>query len=332
MLNKNADLSVSVIIPAYNAEPWIGQALESVLALDYPADLMEIMVLDDGSSDATAEAATRALRASPAPWCVHTCARGGPGRARNLGVKLTSGKWIQFLDADDGLAKNKLSQQIRVAGRAESAVAVVYSTWDTLVLQEGAWIPARKARKPIIGKDPVADLLRSENFIATGSQLVNRTWFEKVRGFDEGRRCVEDVNLALRIAISGGLFVGCDSEAPLFFYRQHSGSLSHRDRVAFARGCADNARLAEAHWRRVYGILNPEQRVLLLQIYGHALRVLYARDREGFSALLVHVEELEPGYVPSEPRRLRQLARWIGYQPAEAVAFGYRQVKDWVAK
>jgi glycosyltransferase involved in cell wall biosynthesis len=97
---------VSVVIPAHDAERYLGAAIESVLA-QRPAS-MEILVVDDGSTDGTVDVAESfAPRVS-----VHSQPAAGPGAARNAGVALTRGRYIAFLDADDMWAPGKLGIQL----------------------------------------------------------------------------------------------------------------------------------------------------------------------------------------------------------------------------
>src|SRR5262245_16387806 len=98
---------ISVVIPAYDAERWIGQTLNCILAQDYPPDLLDIAVVDDGSSDRTVECARAVLEHARLEWNIQSCSHGGPAHARNIGIRSTRGQWIQFLDADDLLAKDK---------------------------------------------------------------------------------------------------------------------------------------------------------------------------------------------------------------------------------
>src|SRR5690606_27199889 len=93
---------ISVIIPAYNAEATIVEAVESVLAQTYRP--LEVLIIDDGSSDATAALienkyeSVRVIRQSNA----------GPSAARNHGIREAKGAWVAFLDADDRWLPEKL--------------------------------------------------------------------------------------------------------------------------------------------------------------------------------------------------------------------------------
>lgn len=86
---------VSIIIPAYNAEAFINDAIESVLAQDHRP--LEVIVVDDGSSDETAQIAEK----FGPPVICHRQKNGGPPMARNRGLQLARGEYIGFLDADD---------------------------------------------------------------------------------------------------------------------------------------------------------------------------------------------------------------------------------------
>jgi glycosyltransferase involved in cell wall biosynthesis len=98
--------SISVIIGVYNAEPYLAEALDSVLMQDYRP--LELIVVDDGSTDASGEVAQRYEE-------VHFIrqANGGNGSARNTGVEAATGEFLAFLDADDRFTEGKLSLQMR---------------------------------------------------------------------------------------------------------------------------------------------------------------------------------------------------------------------------
>jgi len=97
---------VSVIIPVYNGEPYLAEALKGVLSQAYRP--LEVIVLNDGSTDGSAAVAQR----FPPPVCTVHQARAGAGAARNHGVALTSGAFVAFLDADDLWATDKLPRQM----------------------------------------------------------------------------------------------------------------------------------------------------------------------------------------------------------------------------
>jgi cellulose synthase/poly-beta-1,6-N-acetylglucosamine synthase-like glycosyltransferase len=105
---------ISVVIPAYNEEEWIGQCIESVLATDYPADKREIIVVDDGSDDATYE---QALQYSDRGVRVRRRANGGRDAALNYGLYCSNGDIFVMVDADSLLTELSLK---RIAGALQS--------------------------------------------------------------------------------------------------------------------------------------------------------------------------------------------------------------------
>jgi glycosyltransferase involved in cell wall biosynthesis len=109
---------VSIIVPAYNAAQWLRETLESALAQTH-AD-KEIIVVDDGSRDGTMDA-TRSF--SGRGIRVVTQPNRGPAAARNHGLRLATGDFIQYLDADDLLAPDKIAAQIRRLDRNPSLLA-----------------------------------------------------------------------------------------------------------------------------------------------------------------------------------------------------------------
>jgi glycosyltransferase involved in cell wall biosynthesis len=320
---------VSVVIPAHNAESTIGDTLKSLRQLDYPTHLIEIIVVNDGSTDGTEAVIAGVLSEFPASdWTILRQEQLGPSSARNKGWLHAKGEWIQFLDADDVLAPNKLAVQMAVAASANPSVAVIYSPWaNSSSMLDGRWTVKEPLRRPRVNDDALLDLLKAENFIATGSQLFRKTWLQRANGFDERLRFIEDVELALRIAMAGGQFIDAPSESPLFFYRERAGSLSRSDPLQFREACVRNAEMVERYWWKCQQGLNPEQRAILLEVYGNALRTFFLCDRRRFFELLKHVRELKPDYHPDGSPTLRVLSHLFGYPIAEAIAVVYRKIR-----
>jgi glycosyltransferase involved in cell wall biosynthesis len=115
---------VSVIIPAFNAERFLASAIESVMAqrcLQFEIPRVEIIVIDDGSTDGTRDVAQRL--AEPITYCFQP--NGGIGAARNSGVEMSKGEIICFLDADDLWLPDKLELQLAVL-RGEPETEAVF--------------------------------------------------------------------------------------------------------------------------------------------------------------------------------------------------------------
>lgn len=324
---KQPSITVSIIIPCYNAVNWIIDTLESCTAQTYRP--LEIIIVDDGSLDATVPVAEAYLKTIDIPFEIVSLRNGGASRARNVGWQHANGEWIQFLDADDLLNPNKIQIQIDFAKHLSSNCALVYSDWQRVSSNSSRdnLISLSQTISPKI-KDAVVDCLIDGNFVATGSQIYVRSWLEKIGGFDETMRLVEDVNLLIRTALSGGEFCYCSSPYPLFFYRQVPNSTSHQNSMVFARNCFTNADMA-LNWIKANSVLTDRRRQILLKSFGYVARSTYHQDQETFEKAYKILKELSPNglYVPSHPKALYIVSTLIGYRWAEAVATLYRRLK-----
>lgn len=123
---------VSIVIPVYNCESFVGEAVESALAQDYPAK--EVIVVNDGSVDGS----LAALRHFGAAIRLIDVPNGGPARARNIGLRAARGEYVAFLDADDIWLPGKLSAQVKHL-EAHLEVGVCCTGWHV-------WAPAADGR------------------------------------------------------------------------------------------------------------------------------------------------------------------------------------------
>lgn len=132
------DPTITVVIPAYNAAKYLGEALESVLTQTRRPD--EIIVIDDGSTDDTTQVIERFGKA------VVTIRQqnAGEGAARNAGIRAARGDYIAFLDADDVCAPERLDRQALALGRSSDAVACYSGHW-TFSSERRLDFPAKQA-------------------------------------------------------------------------------------------------------------------------------------------------------------------------------------------
>jgi glycosyltransferase involved in cell wall biosynthesis len=202
---------VSVIIPAYNAEAFVVETVNS--ALNQTFRDVEVIVVDDGSKDGT----LTALESFGNRIRVHQQANGGVARARNTGVGLATGEWIAFLDADDLWLPDKLERQLAIP-------SVKMSYTDRFNIGERGDLPERQGTlKPMQGGDLFVPLLREGNFITNTSVVMRRDLFEQLGGFYTGLNGTEDWDLWIRVAEHHPIGVVAE---PLVKYRFHGGSIS----------------------------------------------------------------------------------------------------------
>jgi glycosyltransferase involved in cell wall biosynthesis len=195
--------NVTVVIPAFNAAAFLGDALESVLAQTYQP--LEVIVVDDGSEDETPQVA--AAYASKVTYIRKE--RGGPAAARNEGIRAASGEWIAFQDADDIWLSDFLEKLVDAS--ANTGADLVFC--DALTLKSGVTTgPTFFERKGLKARldefapgdillDPFSLFLELHQFMLTCALLVRRDALLQVGLFDEGIYCGEDLDLWLRLSL-----------------------------------------------------------------------------------------------------------------------------------
>lgn len=133
-MTKHGQALISVIMPMYNSERFVGKAIESVIGQTYPH--WELLVVDDGSSDSSCDVVRAyAARDPRVHLLVNPTPVGMPYAPRNYGIQQARGEFIAFLDSDDIWLREKLRQQLVVFHRDERT-AVVYSDYEK-VNEEG---------------------------------------------------------------------------------------------------------------------------------------------------------------------------------------------------
>ena len=215
MSNGNTIPDVSVIIPAWNASETILDAIDS--ALQQTGCLVEIIVVDDESSDNTPE--ILAGLGDRIRW--KRFPNGGPGKSRNRAAALARGKWLAFLDSDDLWEPSKLASQLKAA--SDNNATVVYTNarnfGDDLPVDE-----IRLTDSQCHSGDVFTELLL-DNFVTISGLMVRRDVYEQVGGFAEDLVGTEDWDLMLRLATTETFAV---VREPVTLYRWANTSLSSK--------------------------------------------------------------------------------------------------------
>ncbi|MEA3373256.1 MAG: glycosyltransferase [Campylobacterota bacterium] len=205
-------ITVSVIIPAYNRVNTLARAIESVLNQTRKAE--EIIVVDDGSTDATSEVA----KMYPEVLLLRQ-KNMGVSSARNNGIMMASSDWIAFLDSDDSWHPDKLARQMTLH-KKEPDLKISYT--DERWIRNGAEVSLpKKYCKP--AKTTFMNSLEYCN-IAPSSVVVHRSLLERVGLFDEALEVCEDYDLWLRVLAK--YEVGLISEKLIDKYGGHDDQLS----------------------------------------------------------------------------------------------------------
>ncbi len=213
---------LSIVIPVWNGERYIADALESIRAQNVAP--LEIIVVDDGSTDGTRRIVERNY-----PECRYLFQdQAGPAAARNAALAIARGALIGFLDCDDLLADGALATlcaRLAGNGRAEVAMGMVQAFQDESAAH-GAPVAVPYAQ-PIVS-------------YTLGSALVRRELFDRIGAFDSSYRHCEDVDWFMRAQEHGVVFDILDEVVLL--YRRHPNNMS-RDRV---KGALDLTKVLKA--------------------------------------------------------------------------------------
>jgi glycosyltransferase involved in cell wall biosynthesis len=311
-------MKVTIGIPVFNCETWVATAIQSALEQTWPDK--EIIVVDDGSTDRSAEICKSF---GSRIWFVQQPNRGG-NAARNQVCKLSSGDWIQFLDADDYLKPEKIRSHLDSCENPLEAdllfSATIFEDWrdgklasqNLSVLEEGCdWVA----------------LWLTTSLPLTGGCLWRRQALEKIGGWNEQVRCNQEYELyfralqnKLRFKVAG---------APLSVHRIWSeNTVSRRDKKGLVLGKTELIQ-SFMEWLKSDGRWTPEyQRLAGRSCFAMArtlanedltLATCYYRERKREG--LVQPEE------PAAPWGYRLALRGLGFNGAERLARSLRHAK-----
>lgn len=206
---------VSVIIPAYNGERYVQQAIASVLHQTYRD--CEIIVIDDGSTDSTRQVVQQ--YGDKLRYLYQD--NQGVAAARDRGVLEAKGKLIAFLDQDDFFLPDKLAAQVACFETHSSLVGIVHSGWR-IVNQQGEAISDIEPWYGLPDLNLRAWVLWKPVFL--GAMMFRRDWLEFAGGFNPRYHQTDDVDLVLRLAL-----MGCEAAwvpQTTVCYRQHESNAS----------------------------------------------------------------------------------------------------------
>lgn len=309
---------VSVIIPCFDAMPWVPHAVRSALRQTYPN--IEVIVVDDGSTDGGRAAIEAefgdAVRIIAIP-------NSGAGAARNVGFAAANGEYVQFFDADDVLAAEKIERSMAVFG-AEPDTDIVFTALHRPTsrdfVDESGFDPAELRRTV----DDMVHQAYEVSFPGTGmpalsaAQPLFRAEVLRAHGaYDEELVVLDDVELVCRLVLHGARV----RHVPMVgvFYRDHPGPrLTDRlrfDDEVYYRAVFKLIDLARAHGRMSGAVQDFAMLFLVWEAALGCVRRRRYRDAARYVALARDISPRLPG-----PAVFRGAARAIGTVPALTVA------------
>lgn len=309
------DQLVSVIIPCYNAERWVSEAIQSCLNQTYAP--IEVIVIDDGSTDRSLDVIKSFGNKSR--W--ESGLNCGGNHARNRGFAISSGEYIQFLDADDYLLPEKIARQVRFL--EESGADVVYGDWRHQHYRPdgSSWLEDIAVSG---AQEDVLDALISDWWVAATALLFRRHVVEKAGRWDESLMAAQDRDFFLSVAMTSAKIAyqpGCFS-----IYRRHGHATV---------STGSTIRWLDNHCRaldKVVAALNGEEHMKLKYRQSLALsyfslaRNYFDLDRKKYEKVMTKVLALEPKFYPQESWLYNSVRHCLGFTAAERMASWKRQL------
>jgi glycosyltransferase involved in cell wall biosynthesis len=300
---------VSILIPVFNCEAWITDAIESALAQTWPNK--EVIVLDDGSTDGTLDVVQRfgsKIKFKSYP-------RGGQNVSRNRLTELSHGDWLVFLDADDELASDSVELKMRYAEKAD----VIYGSMEIATFA-GRTKTQSSTNKAIDFEDPFAAAfdMRLPN---TSAVMVKREALSDVGGWPTDVDNFTDYALYFELLLAKHRFKAAPDAFSLYRKWSHSQAV-HENRLRTMVTHLDVLWKAADKLESAGG-MTPLRRKAWSERTLTATRTLYHLDKNRVALQLKRLDTLNPGFLPNPPAFPREYAwtfRWLGFYAAERLA------------
>jgi glycosyltransferase involved in cell wall biosynthesis len=307
---------VSVVIPCYNTEAWVNEAIDSCLNQTYPQ--IEVVVIDDGSTDGSIEVLRRygdAIHLEQQP-------NRGSNAARNRGVALSMGTYIQFLDADDYLLPDKIERQVHFLEQHNADG--VYGDW-------------RYLRHHLDGKASFSDLVTpGEQPDLLYTLLSNWDWWchpsvflwrretvIRAGGWDADMHFIQDRDFLLSVALSGSRLRYLPGYVSV--YRRFPGPSVTSNQLLWLQHRALVLEKAERALR-CSGRLTERYRLGMAAAYFRFAHALRASDPDEYQRLLLKTLELDPEFRRHGKPIYNLLQSLVGLPAADRMAWYGRQL------
>ncbi|WP_340106383.1 glycosyltransferase family 2 protein [Rhodohalobacter sp. 8-1] len=296
-------MKISVVIPCYNEEQYIGQAIGSIMEQTRPAD--EIIVVDDGSDDRSTEIAGSFGKGVT----ILSSGGGGAPLARNMGAEYASGDALMFFDADDVLgphAMEALTEQLEM-----NPDGIAACQWFRLEKINGLWVKRPRSCSPLSSEKDYLDGWIGEIYHPPCSVLWSRAAYERTGGWDQEVRVNQDGDLMMR-ALADGTDLQITQKGAAYYRRMPEEQL----------GASQSAGRFKRTGResQIYVILKVIKKLEereMLDDYRHSLTV-------ELNKIYMHCKDLYPD-LAKECRRVIRIYGEPGYiHSAKGIKKGFR--------
>ena len=314
---------VSILIPCFNAERWVAQAIESALAQTWPEK--EVIVVDDGSTDGSL-AIIRSFE-DRIRW------ESGPNRGgnptRNRLLALARGEWLQYLDADDYLLPDKVAKQVEFLANHPSTDVLYGLVTKEDWTEQGVTRELQRFPEP---HDPWILLVRWY-LPQTGGPLWRKAALEAVGGWKPDQPCCQEHELYLRLLLAGKQFTYCPLNGAM--YRIWSqNTVCHRDQPLVRQRRLEITQRAE-DFLRERGELTSLRRDAVNMARFQMARLAWRHNRLEALEIVEKLRRSDPDFSPltnqpgghHPPASYRLLWRLVGFRWAETIGDWMRQFR-----
>ncbi len=307
---------VSILIPCYNAEKWIAQAINSALEQTYPNK--EVIVVDDGSTDDSLTVIRQ--YSDRIHW--ETQSNQGGNFTRNRLLELSTGEWLQYLDSDDYLLPEKIEQQMNLLSE-DPETDIICSPAIAEYHQNGqVWQEASATLQP---RDPWI-LLAKWALPQTGGSLWRKQALIDVGGWANHQPCCQEHELYSRLLMAGKRFAYWDTSGAV--YRLWSEKTVSRKNPwePFRRRLEIKSRIEE-YLQQENQLTKERQNAINQSRFGCA-RVIYNYDQDWATKIVAKIHQQEPSFMPmaSVPKLYQIIYKFWGLSAAEKVASLKRRI------
>lgn len=215
------DILISVIVPVYNAEKYLVRCVDSILNQTYRN--LEVILVDDGATDSSGSICDEYVARDARVRVVHK-GNGGLSSARNAGIDIASGAYLEFVDSDDWLEPDAVESMLQEA-LTHQVELVLGGRWDvSAATGEKKKGLCPQSREIISGEEMVRRIFRWENCDSSAcDKLFHKRLFREIR-FPHGK-VVEDVPVMYKIVLDAGRIALLNK--PIYNYYHRSGSISY---------------------------------------------------------------------------------------------------------
>ena len=306
---EQRSMTISIIIPCYNAAEYITRCLESVFSQTYAP--LQVILVDDGSTDTTVDL----IRSTPVPVGIELKlieqSNSGAAQARNAGLQHADGTYIQFLDADDELLPEKLHRQALLVNANNGPDLVVASY--RIISPTGVFV--RDVIQKNEDRDAWSDVMQHGLGI-TSAILWKRSAVQDAGGWDATLGSSQEYDLLFRMIKNGGSIVHDPAVNTLVHKR--NDSISHTN---LARNWARFVELRGRMMDHVRSLNDGRDLQPYWQVIFDSIRILYAHDPK--AALSYHKtllpSDFQPSVSPTSGRSYIVLHRLFGFRGAQRI-------------